>query len=368
MKRILMVSYHELGNGGIQSVLMSIVRGLSKEYVFDVLVFTDNKGNYEEEFCSYGGQIYRIPWYEGSSEFHMKLDKYIRGPRIYRGALRILKEHGPYHAVHCHNYYEAAPVLSAAAVLHVPIRIVHNHSVIQMHRENQIMKALYHYQAKRIEQFATAKIGCTEEACKSFFANPDGSRVINNPYNERRFDPDKFEKRNTKELNLLQVGRIGENKNQLFSLKVVACIKPKRPDVTLRIVGFSTDSYKAMLEKYVRDNDLSDNVFFLPHDADTPLLLSQSAAMLLPSLYEGCPLVALETQAMGTRCYASDTITRMADCGGMTFLSLDDGPEVWAETILADYEKTKGCYTPYNVDRFKTNSVAAEYRALYKKP
>lgn len=368
MKRILMVSCDGLGNGGVQAVMMSIVRSLSDEYVFDMLVFTNNKDKYDDEFRSYGGQIYRIPWYEGSSEFHMKLDKYIRGPRIYRGAMRILRECGPYHAVHCHNYYEAAPILSAAAALHVPIRIAHIHDEIQMHKENRIMKALYHYQAKRIEQLATAKIGCAEKACKSFFADPNNSRVINNPYDERRFDPDRFEKRNTKELNLLQIGQFGKKKNQLFSLKVVACMKKKRQDVTLRFVGFSGNDYKAMLEKYVQDNDLSDNVFFLPHDADTPLLLSQSAAMLLPSLYEGCPLVSLETQAMGTRCYASDTITRMADCGGMTFLSLDDGPEVWAETILADYEKTKGCYTPYNVDRFKTNSVAAEYRALYKKP
>lgn len=368
MKRILMVSYRGLGNGGIQAVIMSIVRSLSKEYVFDALVFTNEKGKYDDEFRSYGGQIYRIPWYEGSSLFRKKLDKYIRGPRIYRGAMRILRECGPYHAVHCHNYYEAAPILSAAAALHVPIRIAHIHSVIQMHKENRIMQALYHYQAKRIEQYATAKMGCAEEACSSFFENPSNSQVVYNAYDERRFDPEKYEKRTEKEFNLLQIGRIGENKNQLFSLKVVACMKKKRPDVTLRIVGFSTDSYEETLEKYVQDKELSDNVYFLPHDADTPLLLSQSAAMLFPSLYEGFGIVLLEAQAMGTRCYVSDRLPRLADCGGLTFLSLDDGPEVWAETILADYEKTNGCYTSYNVDRFKTDAVAAEYRALYKNP
>lgn len=366
MKRILMVSCSGLGNGGVQAVMMSIVRNLSDEFVFDMLVFTNKTGKYDEEFLSYGGQIYRIPWYEGGSLLRLKLDKYIRGPRIYRGAMRILRECGPYQAVHCHNYYEAAPVLSAAAALHVPIRIAHIHSVIQMCKENRIMQALFHYRAKRIEQLATAKIGCAEEACSTFFENPSNSRVVYNTYDERRFDPDKYEKRTKKEFSLLQIGRIGENKNQLFSLKVVACIKKKCPDVTLRIVGFSTDSYKATLEKYVQDKGLSDNVCFLPHNADTPLLLSQSAAMLLPSLNEGSPIVFLESQAMGTRCYASDTISRLADCGGLTFLSLDDGPERWAETIIEDYQKTGGCYTLYDVDKFRPGKIMEEYRKMYR--
>lgn len=37
MKRILLVSCEGLGNGGVQAVIMSIVRNLHKEYLFDIL-------------------------------------------------------------------------------------------------------------------------------------------------------------------------------------------------------------------------------------------------------------------------------------------------------------------------------------------
>lgn len=59
-KKILFVNSQCLQRGGIQSVVMSIVRGLSKEFTFDILVFSDEKGWYDEEFLSYGGKIIRL--------------------------------------------------------------------------------------------------------------------------------------------------------------------------------------------------------------------------------------------------------------------------------------------------------------------
>jgi len=43
MKKILEVSCNGLTNGGVQQVIMSIVRNLYKEYHFDILVFTKEK-------------------------------------------------------------------------------------------------------------------------------------------------------------------------------------------------------------------------------------------------------------------------------------------------------------------------------------
>ena len=43
MKRILMVSCEGLGNGGVQSVMISIVRSLSSKYRFDMVLTTDER-------------------------------------------------------------------------------------------------------------------------------------------------------------------------------------------------------------------------------------------------------------------------------------------------------------------------------------
>ena len=50
MKRVLMVSCEGLGNGGVQAVIMSIVRNLKNKYIFDILLFTDERRFYDNEF------------------------------------------------------------------------------------------------------------------------------------------------------------------------------------------------------------------------------------------------------------------------------------------------------------------------------
>ena len=52
---------------------------------------------------------------------------------------------------------------------------------------------------------------------------------------------------------------------------------------------------------------------------------------------KGFPIVLVEAQATGLRCYVADNITR--DCnitGNVKYLPIDVTPEVWAETIAQD--------------------------------
>ena len=108
MKKALMVSCEGLGRGGVQAVMMDIVRNLRGEYNFDMLLFTDEVRYYDEEFLSYGGKILRVPFYEGGNRILRKLDYYIRGGRLYRGIYKAIQENGPYDVIHCNNVYESA--------------------------------------------------------------------------------------------------------------------------------------------------------------------------------------------------------------------------------------------------------------------
>ena len=68
-KRILMVFDKGLGRGGVESVIMSIVRNLSDTYTFDLLTNTNQTKDYDAEFISYGGKIFKILFYEGKIRF-----------------------------------------------------------------------------------------------------------------------------------------------------------------------------------------------------------------------------------------------------------------------------------------------------------
>ena len=125
--KILVVCCGGLNNGGSQNVLMSIVRNLSDKYIFDAIC-TNEDSYYKQEFESYGGQVFYVQ--ENKSIFGKRIGNYInKYTRIYNAALKIMKNNGPYRAVHCHNYCDAAPYLHAAKKSGISIRVSHSHSV-----------------------------------------------------------------------------------------------------------------------------------------------------------------------------------------------------------------------------------------------
>ena len=97
------------------------------------------------------------------------------------------------------------------------------------------------------------------------------------------------------------------------------------------------------MKKKVSRLGLDDCVEFLGARSDVPILLKSFDLFLLPSLFEGLPLVGIEAQAAGLPMVASDTVTPETDItGNVTFLSLDLPAEVWARKILdvcSDFER-----------------------------
>ena len=106
------------------------------------------------------------------------------------------------------------------------------------------------------------------------------------------------------------------------------------------------DDYLPNLKKYASEKGLDNNVAFLPQDTNVAEELAKSTIMLIPSLQEGLPNVALEAQAMGVPCFVSTDVSEDCNCGICEFLPLVAGAKEWAQKIV-EYVEINGTQKKY---------------------
>ena len=360
-----MVSCEGLGNGGVQAIMMGIVRSLSCECHFDMLLFTSEIRYYDDEFLGYGGNIFRIPHYEGTSILLRKFDVLFRDIYIYHKLNKLLATQEKYDVIHCHNQYESAPILKSAAKYNIPVRICHTHIVSL--KGHFILNWMNNIRRYVIEKYATHCIGCSKEACTTFFSKRKRYDVVPNFYDDKKFSYSRL-CNDQEKIVLTQVGLLNENKNQLFSIQVLKALIERGEDAILNIIGFEgQDGYKEYLTRQIRICGIGDRVFFYPGDIFIPDVLRSTTTFLMPSKHEGFGIALIEAQAVGVRCIASWAVPRSTNCGDVIYLRIDDdnSPQIWADEIRK-VKQTKGlCHNMYNTSRYKLSEVTLQYKKIY---
>ncbi|MBR1681725.1 glycosyltransferase, partial [bacterium] len=356
----------DLTKGGVQNVIMNIVRNLSMEFSFDIICFGQRKAFFDEEFKSFGGKIFHIPSCYSKVRLFTKLDFYIRSGRFARRAKKIMKEGGPYIAVHSHKMFESGPFMKAAKKCGVPIRIAHAHTAFDS-KYNPIARIYISYLKKLMFKNATDFIACSQKSGEKLYDDNDFTIIYNTV--DKKFLEASGEKVLNKEPILLQVGLICDNKNQLFSIKVLSELKKKYSNAKMSFIGKPKDEvmrrYFDKVKQECKELALSDSVEFLPADSDVLEEMKKNDYLLLPSYAEGLPVTLLEAQAQGLTCFVSKNVSSEVDCGGCVFLDLDSGAEFWAAKIAEQFEKDHGQREKYDMTKFLPDTIMEQYKKLY---
>jgi glycosyltransferase involved in cell wall biosynthesis len=98
---------------------------------------------------------------------------------------------------------------------------------------------------------------------------------------------------------------------------------------------------RPVIEEKVARLGLRDSVIFAGSRSDVPRLMTGAMdAFILPSLYEGLPLVGVESQASGLPLLLSEVISPEVDIvpGLVRRLSLTASASAWAEALLVARE------------------------------
>ncbi|WP_410004691.1 glycosyltransferase family 4 protein [Aequorivita nionensis] len=102
------------------------------------------------------------------------------------------------------------------------------------------------------------------------------------------------------------IGNIGENKNQLFVIKVLDQLPEQ---VILHLYGNEDTKYREVLNLYIKNNGLEDRVHFhgFTENEKIPSILRSIDLFILSSINEGLPVSILEALACGVPVLSSDS-------------------------------------------------------------
>ncbi len=323
--------------GGVEAVTINYYRNIDKNKVqLDFICDEDSTNIPYEEIERMGGKVIIIPSYSKPFKYHKALK-------------RVLKE-GNYKIIHSNINTLSVFSLFAAKCAGVPIRIAHSHSTTnKKEKKKNLMKQVLRPFSK---VFATDYMCCSELAGRWLFGNKEYDKgnvyLLNNAIDLDKFKyNESLRKKKRKELGIkddaLVIGHIGRfvaQKNHDFLIDIFNEIHKKNNNSILLLAG--QGPLMEDIKNKVKELNLDDNVKFLGQRNDANELYQAFDVFLLPSLYEGLPVVGVEAQAAGLLCYLSDDMTKETKVLDITkFMSLNNTPEEWANNILDDVKKYK---------------------------
>lgn len=172
------------------------------------------------------------------------------------------------------------------------------------------------------------------------------------------------------------VGRLEEIKGHIHLLEALKILKT-RYNVEPKVLLAGDGSLRAMLEKYTKENKLS-NVEFLGSTSDVPGFLAKIDILVVPSESEGFGLVVLEGMVSRKAIIASD-IEVMHELiidgkNGLLFKNRDSSSlaiellKIYQDkNQLEQLQKGALLFTKENRNKFDINEVAKAYRNLFIK-
>lgn len=331
MLRVLQV-VTKMDRGGLETMLMNYYRNIDRSLVqFDFLLHREEKGAYDDEILSLGGRIYHVP----------RLNPL--NPEYYKALNRFFRDHR-YAIVHSHLDCTNSFPLRAAKKAGVSIRIVHVHSTkldfdykFPVRAVSKLLTPLY----------ATDFFACGETAGRWAFPNREFT-VMRNAIDVGKYLPNQTVRQKTrKEFGLSSeflvghVGRFDYAKNHGFLLKVFSELKRVEPNAKLMLVG--DGEKRGEIKGEVSRLGLEQDVIFTGVRSDVNDLMQAMDVFVMPSLYEGFPVVMVEAQASGLPCVMSDKVPgESALVGGLVAsVPLAEKVDVWVDAILKAKEKAR---------------------------
>ncbi|MBE5917754.1 MAG: glycosyltransferase family 1 protein [Pseudobutyrivibrio ruminis] len=326
----------KLNAAGVEAVINNYYRNIDRnKYQFDFFIDSDGECQPPKYLIELGARYFVIPPYQ-------HIFKHVRT------LIRLFKEN-KYLIVHSSMNTLSPISLFCAWFAGVPVRINHNHSTAG---KGEFKKSCLKYALRPFSKcFATHFAACSRFAGEWLFGRKmiqsGRVKIFNNAIDVDKFKySESIRKAIRKALGVEgmfvigHVGRFCYQKNHDFLIDVFKSVHDVEEKSVLLLVG--TGKLKEQIENKVSDLDLKKNVLFLGVRQDVDKLYQAMDVFVLPSHYEGLPVVGIEAQASGLPCFFSDRFTEESVIDSNTrVLKLDASAVVWRDEILRARERSR---------------------------
>lgn len=360
--------------GGIENQLMHLLRNADKNRFQIDFTSTMQDAFYREEIESLGGKFLLIP------------EMNWRKPWEYcKAMLHIMKE-GKYDIVHSHELFHSGITLAIAKKAGVPCRIAHAHNWCDddgTGRKRSWVRSIYNSVMRMmILRCSTSQIACSTWAGKFLYGeeilNKDSYHLVYNSVDTKKF-LDCYRQTETGEWceedgwkHVINVARITAVKNQKFLVQIASELKKRNEKIKILCAGNGDKAYIEEVQALIKKENVDSHFQLLGVRKDIDVLMRKSSAFVLPSKYEGMPLVLIEAQASGLPCVVADTFSREVDFGIQTvkWMDLEEGVAAWADALVEAVKKEKALKTDVEAsvkkNRFDSKMFAQTLCDLYQ--
>ncbi|WP_202107644.1 glycosyltransferase [Succinivibrio dextrinosolvens] len=318
----------KMNSGGKKNLVMEYYRHIDRTVVqFDFICDSDSQAIPEDEIKCLGGRVYLIPPYQNIF--------------ANMAALKRLFKENKYIIVHSWNSTMNLFSLKVAKDVGIPIRISESLSMAHKDDWKTIIKRILLPFSKL---YATHYMSCGELCGRWQFGNKlfDSGKVdvfktvIDTDFN--KYDPVVRKRTRAQfgwENNIVigHIGRFTRQKNSVFLIDIFASISKKEPKAVMCLIG--DGELKEEMFRKINKMKLSEKIFYLGRREDIQQFYNAMDCFVLPSLYEGLPVVGLEAESCGLPMFFSSEITKEANaCELGHFIPLSASSEIWADEIL----------------------------------
>lgn len=356
------------GYGGIERMIINFYKNIDKNKIqYDFLVPHNlGKMSFEDEILEMGGRIFRILYSESES--------LIKARKCWKD---YFKEHPEVIGVHIHANFPYALPLVIAKQCKVPIRILHSHNSDQKNRSTRVIDKIRDIQvARQITKAPNIYFACSDGAADYMFPGKQYTWIKNGIYLDKFMFNQDFrvmlrEQYDIKKNDIVigQIGHLSDVKNSLFTVEVFYQLVKKQKNYKLVFIGGGP--LENRVRERVQELDIKENVIFTGVIHETYQWYSAIDVLMMPSLYEGFPVVLIEAQAAGLPCVISDTITKQVEVTDLIhYCRLDSQYTEWIEKIerLGNEPKERQKYYEMVKDKgFDIGDCTRELENIYLK-